>query len=212
MMDAAGYDGIIVENYFGSVTDVRIVLSMLDDMDLSCKVGVNILGDLDMAFALASSHRVDFIQTDSVCGHLPPLDDAAFAEFLAARRATCDAVLLGGVRFKYAPVQSGRTVEEDLLLGRERCDAIVVTSEATGQETDQGKIKLFRDVLGSDQPLIVGAGLRPDNVGAQFAIADGGIVGSWLKENHVDVGDMRADYVATFLDAVRAADLSLSPT
>lgn len=206
MLDRAGVDGIIVENYFGTIPDVAAVLSVLKDVNLTCKIGINILGDMDAAFDMARRFDVDFIQVDSVCGHLPPSQDATFAADLANLRSDSDVLLLGGVRFKYMPVRSGRSVEDDLILGRDRCDAIVVTSDATGQETDLDKIRQFRDVLGPGTPLIVGAGLRPDNVGAQFAIADGGIVGSWLKENHVDVGAMRADHVATFLDAARSTD------
>jgi hypothetical protein len=203
MMSSAGFDGVIVENYFGTNTDVEVVLAELTRMNLPCKIGLNVLGGMDIAFDLAALHAVDFIQVDRVCGHLPPAQDGFQARHLAARRADCGAVLLGGVRFKYMPVLSGRSEAEDLEIGRERCDAIVVTSDATGHKTDLAKIRRFRAVLGPDYPLIVGAGLRPDNVAEQFAIADGGIVGSWLKDHHRDSGMMNADYVETFIKAAR---------
>ena len=52
-------------------------------------------------------------------------------------------MLLGGVRFKYQPVHSGRTLEEDLRIGMERCDAIVCTGEGTGIPTPLGKVEEF---------------------------------------------------------------------
>ena len=61
-----------------------------------------------------------------------------------------------------------------------RADAIVVTGAGTGKETPLRKIQDFRRIIG-DHPLIVGAGLIPDNAYDQLSIADGAIVGSSLK-------------------------------
>ena len=65
------------------------------------------------------------------------------------------AAVLGGVCFKYQPVCSGRTLEEDLQLGMQRCDAIVVTGEDTGRPTPPDKLYAFREIVG-DFPLVVG--------------------------------------------------------
>lgn len=203
IMDAAGFDGVIVENYFGDIADVEAVLQSLADESLRCRVGINILGNTEMAFVLADRYRVDFIQVDSVSGHLPPDEDAAYARRLTELRAGCDAVLLGGVRFKYMPVRSGRTEAEDLRIGITRCDAIVVTSDATGQPTDMDKVRRFRDALGPVTPLLIGAGLTPENVADRFSAADGGIVGSWLKDNHQDNGRISPKHVKIFLDSAR---------
>ena len=44
-----------------------------------------------------------------------------------------------------------------------RCDAIVVTQDATGQETPMEKINEFRKIIG-DFPLVIGAGMTADNL------------------------------------------------
>jgi len=203
IMDEAGFDGVIVENYFGDIADVEAVLQSLGGERPGCRVGINILGNTEMAFVLADRYRVDFIQVDSVSGHLPTDEDAAYGRRLSELRAGCDAVLLGGVRFKYMPVRSGRSEAEDLRIGMTRCDAIVVTSDATGQPTDMDKVRRFRDVLGPDTPLLIGAGLMPENVADRFSVADGGIVGSWLKDNHQDNGQISPKHVEIFLDSAR---------
>jgi len=205
IMDAAGFDGVIVENYFGDIADVEAVLQSLGGERLGCRVGINILGNTEMAFVLADRYQVDFIQVDSVSGHLPPDEDAAYARRLTELRAGCDAVLLGGVRFKYMPVRSGRSEAEDLRIGSTRCDAIVVTSDATGQPTDMDKVRRFRDAIGPDMPLLIGAGLTPENVADRFSVADGGIVGSWLKDNHQDNGRISPKHVEIFLDGARGS-------
>ena len=117
-------------------------------------------------------------------------------------RRDSDAVLLGGVRFKYQPIRSGRTVEEDLRLGMERCDAIVVTGEGTGMATPQEKVLKFRGILG-DFPLIVGAGVTLDTVEETFKAGDGAIVGSWFKQGHRDFGDVNEKYVEEFMNKKR---------
>lgn len=173
----------LVENYYGSVADCEQVLAWLHEAHPEAVFGVNILGCENEAFRLAEKYGAKFIQVDSVCGHLEPKNDAAYAERLAELRKTVDVVLMGGVRFKYQPVCSGRTLEEDLLLGMERCDAIVCTGEGTGIPTPMGKVEEFKAVL-NDFPVVVGAGVTLNTVAETFEKADGAIVGTWVKTNH----------------------------
>ena len=174
----------LVENYFGSAEDCEQVLAWLQETHPGAVYGVNILGDLDEAFRLAGKYGAKFIQVDSVCGHLSPKQDEEYAKYLDSLRQTVDVVLLGGVRFKYQSVRSGRTLEEDLLLGMERCDAMVCTGEGTGIPTPFGKVEEFKSVLGKF-PVVVGAGITRDTVAETFQKADGAIVGSWIKEGHI---------------------------
>lgn len=209
IMAGEGMDGLVVENYFGDADDVERALERLLALNLGPAIGINVLRDNKRAFALARRHPVAFIQIDSVCGHLPPEQDAAFAADLAADRAGAGAgagaLLFGGVRFKYQPVLSGRPEDEDVRLGAARCDALVVTSDATGQETDPAKLRRFRAAAGARVPILIGAGMTEGNAASQLALADGAIVGSWLKEGHVDKGRVMAAHVARFMAAVRRA-------
>ena len=176
-----GVNAVLVENYFGDRVDVENVMKLLQK-EYSDKVyGVNMLGFPEMAFDLARKYGAKFVQIDSVCGHLEPNYEKPFLKKLEALRGAGDIFLLGGVRFKYQPVRSGRSLEEDLKLGMERCDAIVVTGAGTGISTDLEKIKTFRTILG-DFPLIVGAGMTAETAQEQLIFSDGAIVGSYFKE------------------------------
>lgn len=199
---ANGVDGIIVENYFGDKADVRHVLEWLEERKPDALVGLNVLRDHRLAFELARQFRVDFVQMDSVAGHLRPEEDEEFADELKQLRAQVDAALLGGVRFKYQPVNSGRTEAEDLHIGMQRCDAFVVTSDATGQETDLDKVRRFRALTGERFPLLIGAGLTATNAGDQLATADGAIVGSFFKDSYVDTGIVDDVHVRELMDVV----------
>ncbi len=182
----------LVENYFGSASDCEEVLAWLKESKPEAVYGVNILGDMEEAFRLAGKYGAKFIQVDSVCGHLAPKQDEDYAKHIAELRQTTDVLLLGGVRFKYQPVYSGRTQEEDLLLGMGRCDAIVCTGEGTAIPTPFGKVEEFKAVLGKF-PVVVGAGVTLDTVTETFKIANGAIVGSWFKAGH-ETGNMVDEY------------------
>lgn len=189
----------LIENYFGSAVDCEEVLGWMHFKHKDEIYGVNILGDYPSAFALAGKYGAKFIQIDSVCGHLTPERDEQYAENLSYfRKMYPDIMLFGGVRFKYQPVMSGRSVEEDLLLGKQRCDAIVCTGVGTGHCTPLEKVMEFKSVVG-DVPVIVGAGVEASTARATAAIADGAIVGSWLKEGHRDIGVVNESYVGQFM-------------
>ncbi|HDM90885.1 MAG TPA: phosphorybosylanthranilate isomerase, partial [candidate division WOR-3 bacterium] len=64
-------------------------------------------------------------------------------------------------------------------LSRGGADALIVTGEATGEETDPGLLTLIKDISG-DSPVLVGSGITPDNI-ARYREADGFIVGSYIK-------------------------------
>lgn len=208
MMTGHGVAAVLVENYFGSVGDVENVLAVLQRDYADVIYGVNVLGDLKTAFSLAKKYNAEFIQVDSICGHLTPTAEKKYFEQVDAMRADCDALLLGGVRFKYQPVRSGRSVEEDLNIGKEHCDAIVVTGAGTGISTDLKKIREFRSILG-EFPLIVGAGMTADTVAEQLSFSDGGIVGSYFKYDGDAYGYMDEERVKRLMEAVKNAESNL---
>lgn len=193
----------LIENYFGSANDCKEVLAWLQQTHPDAIYGINILGGYQQAFRLAKEYGAKFIQIDSVCGHLSPEFDRLYAEELAETRKMADVVLLGGVRFKYQAVNSGRSVAEDLLIGMERCDAIVCTGEGTGLATPIEKVCEFKETVG-DFPVIVGAGVTPDTLPETIHKSNGMIVGSWLKDNHHDYGYVSEKHVEQFMQIVQS--------
>jgi predicted TIM-barrel enzyme len=203
---ACGVDAVVVENYFGDRDDVVAVCDYLRSDARDVVFGVNVLGDDWNAFSIANEFGARFVQLDSVAGHLPEGQDHDFAARLAEERSATSACVLGGVRFKYQPHLSGRPLEEDLLLGLARCDGIVVTGEGTGRQTPLPKIVEFRGIVGAVVPLIVGAGVTPQNCAEQLAVADAVIVGSYIKDTHTADGDVNENHALEFVQAVRALE------
>ncbi len=203
---SSGVDAVIVENYYGSADDVASVCRWLNDAAPEVVFGVNILKDDRLAFETANAFGARFVQLDSVAGHLTVADDFQFGEWLHAARAASRAFVLGGVRFKYQPYLSGRTLAEDLLIGKSRCDAIVVTGEGTGLQTPADKTREFRSILGADFPLVIGAGVTPASCRADLEHANAVIVGSYLKDSHIDTGNVDRDHAVEFVRAIRALE------
>lgn len=198
-----GVDAVLVENYFGDMKDCEQGLAWLQKNRPDVCYGVNILGRYEHAFYLADQYDADFIQIDSVCGNLRPKQDAVYEEELNYMREKYPHIqVLGGVRFKYQPLRSGRTLKEDLEISRKRCTAVVTTGDGTGIMTPTEKLIEFRELLG-DFPLVVGAGVTDKNVEEQLQYADAVIIGSWLKENHMAGNDVSEEYVQRFMQQVK---------
>ena len=109
--------------------------------------------------------------------------------------------VLGGVRFKYQPVRSGRSTEEDLVLSMERCDAVVCTGSGTGMETPMEKVEQFKATLGKF-PVIVGAGVTLDTARETMNKSDGMIIGSWFKYGHQAHNVLCEENVREFMKAI----------
>lgn len=207
IMYRSGVDAVLVENYFGSTDDVEAVLNLLQTEYPNSVYGVNVLGDYEMAFELANQYGAAFVQIDSVSGHLPPSQDKIYADNLKELRSKFNVFLLGGVRFKYQPYRSGRTLEEDLKIGMDRCDAVVVTGSlsspgGTGVATEYDKVEQYREIVG-DFPLIVGAGITAETVEKLMSVADGGIVGSYFKQSGDAYNRMDSSRVSDFMKKIK---------
>lgn len=197
-----GVDAILMENYYGNYNHLETAIQYIKELELKMPIGVNVLNVDALGFYLATKYSLDFMQIDSVVGHVKPRDEPSLKMFFELYRSGCKAKLIGGVRFKYQPMLSEKTIEEDLQLATERCDAIAVTENATGEATSMAKIELFRKEL-PDFPLIVAAGVTTENAKEQLAICDAAIVGSYFKDTRKDTGDVSAEHVAEFMRVIK---------
>jgi hypothetical protein len=165
-------------------------------------VGVNVLDDFARSYELAAQYGAQFMQVDSICGHLTPADEQDYFAMVDRYRVNGRVAVIGGVRFKYQEYLSGRSLAEDLSIGMRHCDAIAVTGSGTGVDTDSDKIHAFRQHLG-EFPLVVGAGMTVATIKEKLTMADAAIVGSTFKDTRKDSGEVSTAHVMEFMDAVR---------
>lgn len=193
-----GLDGIMMENYYGDYLQLEKAIEWITSLNLGIPIGVNCLNVDSMGFHLANKYNLDMIQVDSVVGHVKPRDEATLQAFFDLERGNSKACLIGGVRFKYQPILSEKTLELDMEIAKGRCDAIAVTQNATGEETSMEKILEFKKLLG-DFPLVVAAGVTDENVARQLQICDAAIVGSNFKDTRQDTGNVSRENVRNFM-------------
>ena len=177
------------------------MLRYLRDQKLDIPYGVNCLNFDSLGFRLARETGCNFLQLDSVVGHVKPRDEASLDAFFALERPRTEALVLGGVRFKYQPVLSEHTLEEDLATARGRCDCVCVTGDGTGMQTPLDKLKQFRAELGHF-PLVICSGLNEENCEEQLKIADGAVVGSFFKDTGKDTGEVDPERIKRLMDKV----------
>lgn len=197
-----GVDAMIVEDYFGDVGDVERALDLLSKERPGYMLGVNVLNDFPKSYQLARDYGLKFMQVDSIAGHLPPEVEVDYLSMVDSFSKDGKVAVIGGVRFKYQPYLSNRSLEEDLQIGIQHCDAIAVTGSGTGVETDTEKISRFRKFVGKF-PLVVAAGMTQDTIQEKLAIGDAAIVGSTFKDTRKDTGDVSEENVMRFMNEVR---------
>lgn len=186
LLEKEGFSGALIENYHGELFDVIKTLEELEQMKLKIKIGVNVLpNNYVEAFDLAQRFGANFIQLDYISGnyiHTPNFDSETY---LKIKNESPNICVLGGVWPKYytPKIETESQLKKDLYEAKKLCDAIVVTGEGTGKETPIHKINQFKEEL-KEFPLLVGAGVTPENISQQLINTNGAIIGSSLKKGN----------------------------
>jgi membrane complex biogenesis BtpA family protein len=84
-------------------------------------------------------------------------------------------------------------------------DVLIATGTRTGSPTEPREVEEVKS--GTSLPVIVGSGLNPEQVPSLFAVADGAIVGQWLKRDGVwwnPVDPARVEKLFNAVSKVRA--------
>ena len=85
-------------------------------------------------------------------------------------------------------------------------DVLIASGTRTGSPTEPGEVEAVKS--GTTLPVIVGSGLDPDQVPNLFAVADGAIVGQWLKRDGVwwnPVDPARVEQLIATVSRLRSA-------
>lgn len=215
-LDAAGFDGLVVENFGDTpffaddVPDVtvaamtRAVGAVIEAAAIP--VGVNVLrNDALAALAIAAATGAAFVRVNVLSGTMytdqgPIVGNAA--EVARARATLCPrAAVLADVFVKHATPPPGLTLESAAqdLAGRGGADAVIVSGTGTGSPLDIRELRRVR--AATDVPVFAGSGVTPETVAEILSIADGVIVGSTLKVDGLATRPVDPERAAAFIAA-----------
>ena len=188
-----GCDGFVIEN-FGDrpftrgrveaetiAAMTRVITEIVREVHLP--FGVNVLrNDALSAIGIAAATGAAFIRVNVHTGAAVTdqgiIEGDAYATLRKRAALAPDVLIFADHLVKHA-TPMGEVSAKDLRL-RGLADAIIVTGAETGAAADPSRLRELRAVV--DAPLLVGSGLTAENA-AQFADADGAIVGTSIKTN-----------------------------
>lgn len=197
-IEAGGFQACLVENFGdapfsptrvdpATVAAMAVVVAEVR-RTVGVPVGVNVLkNDAQSALAVAAATGAAFIRVNVHVGAVVAdqglIEGDAHGTLRYRRLLGTDTRLFVDVGGKHAvplsPVPLEQVARDAAYRGL--ADALVVSGVATGEATPLADVERVRAAV-PDRPILVGSGVSPESVGALLAVADGAIVGTWIKE------------------------------
>ena len=223
VMEKAGFSGLIVENYgdipFHStgvgpetIASMALVVRAVREA-VKVPLGVNVLrNDARAALAIAGVCGAEFVRVNVLVGAFVTsegLIEGQPAEVMRLRDELAPGRLVfADIMVKHAAPLANTTISEEALDAAERgmADCVIVTGRRTGRPPSAGELTEARDALarGTRQVhVLVGSGAYPSNLESLLEVADGVIVGSYMRKGGVAGAELDTDRVLEMGGLVR---------
>lgn len=173
--------------------------------------GVDFLWDPMAPLAIAKATGASFIREvvtgvyESDMGLWQP-DAAALYRYRSQIDAN-DVHILANTTPEFASPLGSRTAAERArsAVVSSLVDGILIAGPMAGAEPDLDLVRQAKQAVGDGVPVLVNTGTRADNIGQFLSVADGAVVGSWLKVDGYTWNPVDPDRVRIFMGAVREA-------
>jgi membrane complex biogenesis BtpA family protein len=172
-------------------------------------LGVNVLrNDARSALAVACATGAAFIRANVHAGAVVAdqglLQSDAHATLRERRLLGANVAIFADVQTKHAAPLAPTDVEHEArdLVQRALADALIVTGRATGEAAALADVKRVRDAV-PEVPVVVGSGVSAESIADVLAVADGVIVGTWLKRDGRVGNPVDPSRVRRLVDAAR---------
>lgn len=222
-LEDGGIDGVMVENFgdtpfYADGVPKHVVASMtalVRDLsrDVDLPLGVNVLrNDAEAALSVAAAAGASFVRVNVHTG--ARLTDQGIVTGTAPEtvrlrdRLDTDVSILADVDVKHSTALAERPLSEEVteMVERGHADGIIASGSGTGRQTDRDQLERVvsaSDDLDTTVPVFVGSGVTGDTVAETLALADGVIVGTYLKEDGDTTAPVDPERVRTLVDAAR---------
>jgi membrane complex biogenesis BtpA family protein len=198
-LEAGGFHACLVENFGdapftrGRVDPVTVaaMTAAIAEVRRAVRipVGVNVLkNDARAALAVAAATGAAFVRVNVHVGAVVAdqglIQGDAYRTLRYRRALGTETRLFVDVGGKHAvplaPVEIEQVARDAAHRGL--ADALVVSGVATGAPTPLGDVERVRAAV-PDHPILVGSGVTPETVRDLLRVADGAIVGTWVKRD-----------------------------
>ena len=211
-------DGLIVENFrdvpfYPDKLPAETIAAMSSITREIVKVfqgtvGVNALrNDAQAAMAIAVATQANFIRVNVHTGAAITdqglIQGKAFKTLRLRESLKSNVLIFADVDVKHAvPLGNrGLPLETKDLTERGLADAIIVSGDGTGKQTELTDIKTVKE--NTHLPVILGSGVTPDNLKIYYEIADGFIVGSYFKKDGIANNRVDEERVIFFVNKMK---------
>jgi membrane complex biogenesis BtpA family protein len=218
-MEAGGFHACLVENFGdapfspgradpASVAAVSVAAAEVRRA-VALPIGINVLkNDAQSALAVSAAVGAVFVRVNvhvgAVVGDQGVLQSDAYGTLRYRRLLGTSTRLFVDVGGKHAvplaPVELEQVARDAAHRGL--ADALVVSGVATGEPTPLGDVKRVRAAV-PERPILVGSGVEPDTVVELLRVADGVIVGTWIKRDGRTTAPVDRERVAALARAAR---------
>jgi hypothetical protein len=205
---ANGCHALLVENFGDApffpgsvpaetVASLAVCMRAVAEVAGDVPIGVNVLrNDARAALGIAAATGASFVRINVHSGASVTdqgiIEGRAFETLRERVRLASNVSLLCDAHVKHAAPLANEHLREAVsnLVRRGLADAVIVTGRATGDAPLASALEEARSAA-DGAPVLIGSGLDADNAGTLLPLADGAIVGTFLKragrvENPVD--------------------------
>ena len=218
-LEEGGIDGVIVENIndipypptsvpLETVTAMTVVVREVIK-EVSVPVGVNVLAnDYKAELAIAYATGAKFIRVENLVDYV--VSDTGVllpaASELQRYRKTLGAwniKILGDVQVKHTYPLVKKDIRESAIEAEKRgmADAVIITGTATGVAAPVETLKAVKEVVSI--PVFLGSGITAENISQYIKLADGFIIGTYLKVKGITTNPVDPERVKKLMNVVR---------
>lgn len=220
ILEESDFDGLIVENYGdkpysrGKVSrqQLAIIAAVFKEVAsiIDMEIGINVqFNDYRAELAIAKACNADFVRievfTETVVTPSGIMEgDAAEVARLEKQLEpnSTNVDLWVDVKSKGVTLIKDESIKQVVeRTDSNGADTIIVTGSGTGKSTPLDYVREAKEV--TEKPVVVGSGLTSDNIKKSMKIADGGIIGSALKEHGQACNPVARNRVNELLNALK---------
>jgi membrane complex biogenesis BtpA family protein len=202
-LTAGGMDAIIVENFGDipfypqrvpaeTVAAIAVAVSEVKHAT-TLPVGVNVLrNDAASGLGICAATGASFIRVNVHSGAMLTdqgwIQSSAYETLRLRKQLGLGIAILADILVKHAVAPAGLTIEDAARDTWERglADALIVSGAGTGIATEAADVARAKRAV-PESTVLVGSGLTAQNAPELLRLADGAIVGSWIKcDGHAD--------------------------